>query len=60
MNKELDKYMTVEEAAKFLGVKEGTVRDYLSDRKLTTIKFKSLTLLSKKEVERYKRPNVKG
>ncbi len=47
-------YLTVEEAASLLGLKEMSIRNYLSDGKLTTYKFKSLTLLKKEEVMKWK------
>lgn len=47
-------YLTVDEAAQELGVKAPVVRNYLSQNKLTTYKFKTLTLLSKREVEHWK------
>lgn len=49
-----NEYLTVEEAAVLLGVKEMSIRNYLSDGKFTTFKFKTLTLLKKDEVERWK------
>jgi len=53
-NADGDKYMTAEEAAGMLGVKEGAIRNYLSEGKLTTFKFKTLTLVSADEVKRWK------
>lgn len=47
-------FMTVEEAAQILGIKETAIRNYLYEEKLTTYKFKTLTLLKKEEVERWK------
>ena len=47
-------YLTVEEAANELGVKTTAIRNYLCDEKLTTYKFKTLTLVSKQEVESWK------
>jgi excisionase family DNA binding protein len=47
-------FLTVEEAASLLGLKEMSVRNYLSDGKLTTYKFKTLTLLKKEEVLRWR------
>jgi excisionase family DNA binding protein len=44
-------FFTVEEAANELGLKPTVIRNYLSDGTLTTYKFKTLTLLSTKEVE---------
>lgn len=43
-------YLTVEEAADRLGVKAAVIRNYLNGGKLTTFKFKTLTLLSAKEL----------
>lgn len=43
-------YLTVEEAAKVLGIQPMVVRNYLYKGDLTTHKFKSLTLLDAKEV----------
>lgn len=47
-------FLTVEEAAEFLGIKEQSVRMYLSLGKLATYKLKSLTLLKLEEVKRWK------
>ena len=47
-------YLTTEEAATALGIKPTAIRNYLYANKLTTYKFKSLTLLSKGEVEAWK------
>ena len=47
-------YLTVEEAAIILDVKEMSIRNYLSNGRLTTFKFKTLTLLRKDEVDRWK------
>ncbi len=44
-------YLTVDEASKILGVKPPVLRNYLYQEKLTTYKFKTLTLLCRKEVE---------
>lgn len=49
-----EQYMTVEEAAQELGIKSNAIRNYLYADKLTTYKFKSLTLLDAKEVEGWK------
>ena len=48
------KFLTVEEAASELGIKTTAIRNYLYDGKMTTYKFKMLTLLSKEEVEQWK------
>lgn len=50
----VDEYFTVEEAAKFLGIKESAIRNYLSLGRLMTYKIKSLTLLKTDEVKRWK------
>jgi excisionase family DNA binding protein len=47
-------FLTVEEAAKALGIKTTAIRNYLYDGKLTTYKFKTLTLVGKQEVEEWK------
>ena len=47
-------YLTAEEAANILHIKESAIRNYLSLGLLTTFKFKTLTLLKKDEVERWK------
>ncbi len=51
---EADRYLTVDEASEELGVKVTVLRNYLYQDKLTTFKFKTLTLLSKSEVEEWK------
>ncbi len=47
-------YLTVEEAASFLGLKESAIRNYLSLGKFITYKLKSLTLLKLDDVKRWK------
>jgi len=47
-------FFTVEEAATELGIKTTAIRNYLYDEKLTTYKFKTLTLVSKEEIEAWK------
>lgn len=47
-------YFTVDEAANELGIKPTAIRNYLCDGKLTTYKFKTLTLLHQEEVESWK------
>ena len=47
-------YLTVEEAAKELGIKPTAIRNYLCDEKLTTYKFKTLTLVHRTEIEAWK------
>lgn len=49
-----DKFLTVQEASKELGVKENAIRNYLYEEKMTTYKFKSLTLISREEIEAWK------
>ena len=49
-----ENFLTTEEAANYLGVKPGVVRNYLWAGKLTTYKFKTLTLLSIKELSERK------
>jgi excisionase family DNA binding protein len=46
-------YLTSEEAAETLGIQSAAIRNYLHLGKFTTYKFKSLTLLDAKEVERW-------
>jgi len=41
-------------ACKELGIKTTAIRNYLYDEKMTTYKFKTMTLLSKTEVEAWK------
>ncbi len=47
-------YLTVEEASEVLGVKANAIRNYLYLGDFTTHKFKSLTLLDAKEVDKWK------
>ena len=47
-------YLTVDEASQELGIKDTAIRNYLYAGKLTTYKFKNLTLLSRNEVEGWK------
>jgi excisionase family DNA binding protein len=44
-------FLTIEEAAKSLRIKPTAVRNYLYEGKLTTYKFKTLTLVRAPEVE---------
>lgn len=46
-------YLTSDEAAEALGIKPTAIRNYLHLGKLTTYKFKSLTLLDAEEVQRW-------
>ena len=48
------KYLSVSEASNTLGVKESAIRNYLYAGKMTTYKFKELTLLSKSEINNWK------
>jgi excisionase family DNA binding protein len=45
-------YFTVKEAAKELGINTQTIRDYLAKGIFKTYKFKTLTLISVKEIEK--------
>ncbi len=47
-------YFTIKEAAKILGIEANSIRNYLSWGKITAYKFKSLTLISREEIERWK------
>ena len=47
-------YFTTEEAAEALGIKPTAIRNYLSANKLTTYKFKTLTLISRNEINAWK------
>lgn len=47
-------YFTVDEAANELGIKTNAIRNYLYLGKMTTHKFKNLTLLDVKEVNDWK------
>ena len=47
-------YLSIEEAADELGMKESAVRNYLSAGKFTTFKFKTLTLLHIDEIKAWK------
>jgi excisionase family DNA binding protein len=50
-----DDYLTVDEAAKELGIKPTAIRNYLTWGKMTTYKFKTLTLIKKEEVEEWRK-----
>ena len=52
---DIARFFTVEEAAKELGIKTTAIRNYLFDGKLTTYKFKTLTLIGRGEVDDWKR-----
>ena len=47
-------YLSVSEASNTLGIKESAIRNYLYAGKLTTYKFKELTLLSKSEINNWR------
>ncbi len=47
-------YLTVDEAAVELGIKTNAIRNYLYLGKMTTHKFKNLTLLDAREVNNWK------
>jgi excisionase family DNA binding protein len=49
-----ESYLTVDEAAKELGLKTTVVRNYLYEGKLPAYKFKTLTLLKADDVEAWK------
>ena len=48
-------YLSIEEAAKMLGIKTTAIRNYLNLDKLTTFKFKTHTFLSLNEIELWKK-----
>jgi len=48
-------YLSVEEASNTLGIKITAIRNYLYLGKLTTYKFKNLTLLDAREVNNWKK-----
>ncbi len=47
-------FFTVNEAAEILGVQPSSIRHYITWKQMTAYKFKSLTLISKEEIERWK------
>ncbi len=47
-------YFTVDEAATILGIKPTAIRNYLTWGKMLACKFKTLTLISREEIERWK------
>jgi|CXWL01.1.fsa_nt_gi hypothetical protein len=47
-------FLTAEEAGIFLDIQPLVVRNYLAEGKLTTYKFKTLTLVNKAEVVEWK------
>jgi len=52
---DITEYFTVEEAANELGIKPTAIRNYLYEEKLTTYKFKTLTLVKREEVEEWRK-----
>lgn len=54
-----DEYWSVDEAARYLGIKPTAIRNYLCDERLTTYKFKGWTLLSIAEVKQRKEAKKK-
>lgn len=52
---DVSEFFTVDEAAKELGIKPTAIRNYLTWGKMTTYKFKTLTLIKKQEVEEWKK-----
>ncbi len=53
-------FLSTEEAADYLGIKPTVVRNYLWEGKLTTYKFKNLTLLSREELDDWKEHRSTG
>ncbi len=50
----IDDFLSVEEAAEFLNLKETAIRNYLSLGKFISYKLKSLTLLRVDDLKRWK------
>jgi excisionase family DNA binding protein len=48
------KYFTIKETAKILGIEPSSIRNYLSWGQMIAYKFKSLTLISKEQIESWK------
>ena len=46
-----NEYLTAEEAATILGIKENVIRNYLSLGRLTKYKFKTLTFSNAEEIQ---------
>lgn len=59
-NFNIEDYATVEEAAILVGLKETSIRMYLSQGKLVTYKLKSLTLVKRDELRRWKTDHSKN
>lgn len=53
-------FLSTEEAAAYLEIKPTVVRNYLCEGKLTTYKFKTLTLLSLEELDAWKERRSMG
>lgn len=49
-----DDFLTAEEAGDFLQIQPAVIRNYLAEGKLTTYKFKSLTLIKVEELVEWK------
>ncbi len=47
-------FLTTDEAAQSLGIKPTAIRNYLNLAKMTTYKFKTLTLIKVEEIERWR------
>ncbi len=47
-------FFTVDEAANLLDIKPTAIRNYLTWGKMVAVKFKTLTLISKEEIARWK------
>jgi hypothetical protein len=47
-------YITVAEAAQKLGIQQSAVRTYLWNQRFTTYKYKTLTLLDSREIDKWK------
>ena len=52
-------FFTVDKAANELSIKPTAIRNYLTWGKMTTYKFKTLTLIKRQEVEEWKQPKIK-
>lgn len=50
-----DDYFSIEEAATYLKLEKGSIRNLLYHHKLTHYKFKTATLISKVEAREYKK-----
>ncbi len=52
-------YLSIDEAAEALNIKSTALRNYLCDGKLTTYKFKTLSLVDADEVKAWKEQRSK-